>query len=284
MSEAKKADSVYDVLYADTRRISSILSQFSDDGLLTELTRAAEESSQNELTLSVKVVKTDTRESGKTSNTRRFDPQWLLPLMFLDKASPMIRRDVEEAPVGSLALATGKLVVTDLSALQEMWKSAAMRKQILKGMLGGNEATGNRHDRRSGKIQRQDTTEQEAILELLPHLPHSPQMNIVTEDYAVWSTIQPEYLVGSVSDLILKHGVKVSGVWSMVGVIDARPFDGDNADEEVLSPMEMIRLGILQESMWKVAHDIAGPTRQALGRPLLSYGMTPLIIFREILQ
>ena len=70
----------------------------------------------------------------------------------------------------------------------------------------------------------------------------------------------------------------------MVGILDARPLeereDGDY--DELLSVQDRIDLGMFTDNVWKVAADLALPTRQALGRSLFSYGVTPLIIFREL--
>ena len=284
------SDSIFDVLYADTRRLSSLLSQFSDDGIVTELTRAAGETASSEIALSIKVVKSDTTEGSTTSSSRKIDPQWLLPLLFLEEARGMIQRDITSASIGSLVLSTGRLIVTDLSILQEMWKSPAMKRHLLKIATKGSDDAGNRHERRaSGKPPvKQDTTELEAVLELLPLLPHSPQLNIVTSDYAVWSTIDPGSLVGSVADLLLKHGAKVAGSWSMVGILDGRPFEASDEEghdyDDILSYLDKIRLGMTLDNVWKAATELATPIRQALGRPITSYGVTPLIIFREIEQ
>lgn len=47
--------------------------------------------------------------------------------------------------------------------------------------------------------------------------------------------------MGQMSDLILKHGAKVAGQWSMLGILDAMPFDKG----EMLTGMEMIRTGMI---------------------------------------
>lgn len=289
-SDHEKADSVYDVLYADIRRLSSLLSQFSDDGVVTEITRAAEDSSTTDIGLSLRIIKGTSANTGKQGSTRKIDPQWLLPLLFLDRAKNIINREITTAPIGGLALVTGKLVVTDLSILQEMWKSPAMKKHLIASMTQSEEtpSSGKRHDRRANRNvkSKADTTQQEAVLDMLPHMPHTPQMNIVTDDFAVWSAINPEFLVGNVSDLVLKHGAKVAGRWNMVGILDAKPWeereDGDY--DEILSFMEQLRLGMTTDNIWKLATELARPTREAFGRPFLSYGMTPLIVFREIDQ
>lgn len=112
VSETAKSGSVFDILYADTGRLSSLLSQFADDGIVTELVRGSEESSATKVGVSIKLVSADGTETGRESATRKIDPKWLLPLLFLDSAQDMIQRDITGAAIGSLVLAQGRLVVT----------------------------------------------------------------------------------------------------------------------------------------------------------------------------
>ena len=292
-SEEEKTGSVFDILYADTSRLSSLLSQFSDDGVVTELVRSAEDSESLSAGLSIKVIRGDKASSSKETSARKVDPKWLLPLLFLDAAKDVIQRDVTKAAIGSLVLCQGKLVVTDLRILQKLWTSPGVKRMILANMKESADqaeasAGANRHEKRASAKSQKSTpagnTEAEILLDLLPFLPHSPQVNIVTADYAVWSTIDPLGLVGTVEDIMLKHGPKVAGSWSMVGVLDARPWEQreDEDYDDWLSFNEKLRIGAFQENVWKVASDIARPVRQALGRPTFSYGVTPLVIFREI--
>jgi hypothetical protein len=240
--------------------------------------------------LNVKIIKGDGTETAKSSTVTKFDPQWLLPLLFLEEAQDMIHRDITSAAIGSIVLTSGRLIVTDLSILKEMWSSTTMKQFILdKVSAEEQKPAGNRHDRRSTAARpvKKEITEQEVALEILPLLPHSPQINIVTPDYAVWATVEPQYMAGTVADITLKHGGKVAGSWSMVAILDARPFEvHDNPEDhdydDIMSGLDKARIGMFSDNVWKIATELAQPTRQALGRPIISYGVTPLIIFREI--
>jgi hypothetical protein len=294
-SDGKTGGSIYDILYGDTRRLSSLISQFSQDGLVTELLRSAEDATSAQASLSIKVVKGGSSASGKTGKTQKIDPQWLLPLLFLDEAQDLIERDITKAAIGSLVLVTGRMIVADLRILQKLWSVPSTKKLMLhEARKAAQEvarqaaaATGASSPSRASRKANQkpvDTSEAEITMEMLPLLPHSPQVNIVTPEATAWSTIDPLYFVGAVEDLLLKHGAKLPGAWSMVGILDARPWEERDDDDydDWLSVDDRIRIGGLTENIWKVAIDLAGPARQALGRPLFSYGVTPLIIFREI--
>lgn len=300
--ESARDGSVYDILYADTRRLSSLLSQFSDDGVVTELTRNDETGHSNKASISIKVVSGDTSSTGRETKSQKIDPQWLLPLLFLDEAQSFIERDIASAPIGSIVLIQGKLVVTDLRILQNLWSAPSAKKTIIQQIREAEKANAqsdnnieedlhNRAARRAanranGKStgKKPESSEAELIMEILPLLPHSPQINIISPDHVAWATIEPNYVFGSVEDLMLKHGAKVAGSWAMVGILDGRPFE-ERADEdydEIISFDERVRMGMLQDSVWKLATELAFPARQALGRPYFSYGVTPLVIFREI--
>lgn len=294
-SDGATAASIYDVLYADTRRLSSLLSQFSDDGIVTELVRNAEDSNSVQASLSIKVVKGGTSEAGKTGKSQKIDPQWLLPLLFLDEAQELIDRDITQAAIGSLVLVTGRMIVADLRILQKLWSVPTTKKLMLQearksaqeaAKLAALEEGGAAASRAARRANQKpvDTSEAEMTMEMLPLLPHSPQVNIITPDATAWSTIDPAYFVGAVEDLLLKHGAKLPGAWSMVGILDARPWEEREDDDydDWLSADDRLRIGGYTENIWKVALDLAGPARQALGRPMFSYGVTPLIIFREI--
>lgn len=287
-SDQSKVASVFDILYADVRRISSLLSQFNDEGILTEITRSAEATTTSSVELSVKIVKGGSGDNAREATSTKVDPGWLIPLLFLDAADDAIRRDIAEASLGSLVMATGKLFVTDLSILQQLWKSPIARRVAMRAMGEQNqqpEETGNRQERRAAAKKKPEANdEHELAMEIIPLLPHSPQINVVSDELAIWGTIDPKYMVGSVSDIMLKHGAKVPGAWNVVGILDALPFKdkGDGEYDDFISFDESLAIGLHGENLWKAAVNIASPARQMLGRPWLSYGITPLMIFREI--
>jgi hypothetical protein len=101
-------------------------------------------------------------------------------------------------------------------------------------------------------------------------------MVFASESGRLWSTIDPAYVVGSASDLHLKHGLTIAGTWHLVGILDCLPSiaatpdisgrvvgDKDNEFSDALKVM-------LREH------------RLLMGRPSDCYGVTPLIIMREM--
>lgn len=292
--------SVFDFLYHDSRRIASFLSQFDNNGLLTGLTQA--EGVTKGAKRSKKVgfggnspigggnveFEIGPGESGSESLERVYDPFWANARQFLDVLDEheMIQRDVENARMGQFVLATGRLIIADLQMLHSFWKLPAIRTIIEKNMAESEEDEAEPANRQQRRAQRKKTAvssttnpEFEIVMQILPHLPHSGQAHLVTDEFGIWASLDASSLVGSLSDLVLKHGNKLAGNWSMLGILDGKPFDHDS----IFSAMDKIRTGgVEQGSVSQAAINMGPITRQTLGRPLGSYGMTPLLVFREV--
>ncbi|HEX7887073.1 MAG TPA: hypothetical protein VF474_13940 [Phenylobacterium sp.] len=278
-----KADSVFDFLYVDARRIGLLLSQFGSDGILTELERSSETTSQHGGGFDVKVLKGDAREGAKSQLKRRFDPQWLLPLTFLDLAQEIIVRDPERAGIGQLVLVRGKLWVIDMSILKTMVDDPTIRKQLLKIGPTPKEG-GNRQARKAAASTGQQTDPStEMGMALVRILPHVIQARLdAGGDAAYWASLDPAGLVTEPADLFLKHGLQIAGEWVAIGVLDAVPEPGDpNTVENMIENMRNAeKLGAYAAGLAQMAPFV----RPILGRPATSYGLTPLVIFREIVR
>lgn len=292
-------DSVFDFLYHDSRRIASFLSQFDNNGLLTGLTQSesatigGKRSKKFGLSGNAPLiggggidVELGSGETGNQALERVYDPFWANALQFLDvlEERSMIQRDITASRIGQFVLMRGSLIIADMVPYREIWKSDVI-KRFLKATLGDDddgEPTGNRQQRREQKAKARNApskpTEAELVLELLPHLPHSPQINVVSDDTAAWGTVDAAYLSGTFADLSLKHGSKIAGEWAVLGIVDGLPFEADQA----LTDLEKAMVGMTTDTVTKVPLEIGPNVRQLLGRPLLSYGITPLLVFREV--
>ncbi|MEG8025069.1 hypothetical protein QP162_12720 [Sphingomonas aurantiaca] len=298
--ESSNDRSVFDFLYNDSRRVASYLSQF-EGGHLTQLTRSNEtgsstsEQSGRDFSLGVTRVlgggsrSSETEgESAKEGLVRTFDPYWTNARAFLDflNERDLIENDIWDASMGQFVLVRGKLAILDLASMQSVW-SMPLFKKMMGEHLNAEEASSseNRQQRRSqpkpgGKdpFDSQPTIVRLAM-ELLPSFPHSTVASIMGEFWSTWSTLSAEHLVGSPSDLMLKHGNKIAGEWAMLGVLDALPDGDDSAIDEV----DKYLLGLQESNI--VAQASLGLTpvmRMVAGRPPQSFGMTPLLIFRDI--
>ena len=285
--EPEQEDSVYDFLYIDAPRLAHFLSQFNQYGSLTSLTRAVSESSTTSGGLSLVAAKLDTGSAQQTTQTRAFDPQWIAPLSFLDEAEKrgMIVRDLSTARIGQLLLVSGDLILFDLSLIQKLWHIGPFKAQFLRALANANsdEPSGNRQERRKqgrDPARRSDSIQPEEIaFEVLKHLPHATLATIDRAGHNIWATLKENSLVVSATDLLLKHGARISGRWNMIGILDAMP-DGETDAEsdvvaEAMAPLSLGALGIM-------VGGLAPAVRGMLGRPPSAHGMTPLLVFREV--
>lgn len=297
--------SVFDFLYHDSRRIASFLSQFDENGLLTGLRQSEGVSIATKrgwkvgLGASAPLVgggnvalERSPGDTGTMAAERSYDPLWANAREFLAALSErgLIERNVDSARIGQFVLVKGALVINDLGMLKQAWGSSVVRDFVTAHAqaeikVPQQEELQNRSQRRTALAQQKTAkpakkapSEAELALALLPYLPHSNQLNIIGDNFAVWGAAAEEAMVGSMADLVLKHGPKVAGTWSMLGILDAKPYE----QAEQLTPLEMIYTGMTVDTLSKVTLQMAPHIRQLLGRPLLAYGMTPLLVFREV--
>ena len=291
-------DSVYDFFYHDARRVGSFLAQLDSSGYLTGLkqTEAAESGSVGKVGggigasayfLRGNATLDDQSSLGeKQSLERTYDPLWTNALTLLDSLSErgMIQRNLIDARIGQFVLVTGNLIVIDLSMFKSAWNNPIIGNIIRAGAVTPQVATVAKNQRRPDRGRSSTAsipTPSEPVdvaLALMTMLPHSLQCRLVSDTANVWCSIDEEFVVGKASDVILKHGSLLQGQWSILGILDAFPDSGDmenEANQEVLSRVAGTVVG-------QMVVGLSVPTRQLLGRPPETFGMTPLLIFREV--
>jgi hypothetical protein len=304
--------SVYDFLYNDSRRVGSYLAQLDENGMLTEIRQGEQVSkgSKRGFNLTGSVLGTGgglevtPKEGGAESSERVYDPFWANALYLMDTLDErgMIHRDLGTAPIGGIVLISGEMSVIDLGLLKEMWALPGIRKLMLKGVglqdlstkQGAPKSTQggpNRHDRRAADKQTgqrmpasDDTDNAVLMLELMPVLPHSMNVLVFDGQRDTWANLKEEHLIGNGSDLVLKHGVLVPGRWQILGVLDAQPDEGGQGDVAANSRVDFTDPGRQKFSSLagQMAVIMSPIVRIMLGRAGSHYGVTPLLIFREV--
>jgi hypothetical protein len=293
-------DSVYDILYHDAKRVGLFLSQLDPSGHLTGLkqTESAETGSGMKFGASVggsvivarggAALEDQTTAGQRETLERTYDPLWanaLTLLDFLDERK-MIRRDLHKSRIGQIVLVSGSLAMFDLSMVKACWEIPSIRAL----MMSGAEATlpaapllprkqrreAERFPKTAAPAQANPMT---MAFDLLMHLPHAILASIRQYDDIVWSTLREENLVVAASDLVLKHGVNVSGVWNMLGILDAMPSNETEMEKTALS---LTAASGLLGAMGALVGSLGPAIRVTLGRPPEAYGMTPLLIFRNV--
>jgi hypothetical protein len=284
--DGPKLDFVYDFLYHDARRIGSFLAQFDAFGHLQQIRQTDSVTSgtvsssaiEGEIKAIVASGKSSlddkaTKESKDTAE-RVYDPLWANALALLDYLTErnLIVRDLQRARIGQFTLVSGKLSILNLAMLKQFWPLPTIKKIINDSADQTVAATGNRHERRAQyhkSAAAAQVNKADLALQILSVLPHEVEATIDCSKELVWCSLREDSLVGSSSDLLLKHGLVISGVWSILGIMDALPGPPEpGVDSGTL-------LGNLMQQLMPVV-------RSFMGRPEGAFGMTPLLIFREV--
>ncbi|WP_370308293.1 hypothetical protein [Sphingobium abikonense] len=272
--DQQKAASVYDFVYVDIGRIAATLSQFDDNGHLIKLTSGDVSRSARSGELAVPAIaKGKVDQSADSSIGREYDPAWLAPLNFLDELNcrNLIQRDIEASRIGQFVLVSGSLSVTDLQLLAGVWKDPTIRKQMSANMSEG-ETTQNRAARRSShQKRRQEVNEAEIALSLINQMPHYVQATVGTGLNSAWCNLEPQHMRIPLGDFALKHGAHIPGEWHAIGILDARP-ESDDDDYDIP----------YQNGLGSAYMQLAFPLRFMMGRPIGTYGITPVLLFRQL--
>ena len=292
-------DSVYDFLYHDVRRVGSFLAQFEVAGHLQQITqsegvvrsqrRGFRFAAGGEIPLvgSANLDVSRTPSSGGTEASERvYDPLWTNARTFLDYLAErdMLQRNLSAARIGQFVLASGELAILDLPMLRQLWELPIVRASV---RSGARLAEGTQVDARNRAERRRESRQQqkheavieeepaEFMLQTIKFLPHSIQEMLTGPNVIpIWCSIEEESLVGSSAVLMLKHGAILSGTWNIVGILDALP--------EVVESDTSVAAALGNTPLAQVVQSLAPLVRQIMGRPAHAYGLTPLLIFREI--
>lgn len=286
-SDLQEKNSVYDFLYHDVPRIRSFLSQLDPSGgYLTEFSLTDTDSTGSELSTTANltgsanaraeipcIVEGNFDASGnlggstsaKTGNennfSRTYDPLWqnsLALLHYLEQRN-LINKSIRNTRIGQFILVSGELFMFDIGFYQKLLQKPRSTQGFIKGYIGASE------NKKTANNEAHET------LELFTSLPASTQARLMNEDYSSWSTLLNSGLSLSPDDLLLKHGSFVAGEWHMLGILDAFP-------DEVVGNLDYSFLPQFHKTFANYAKEI----RPKFGRDPDSYGITPLIVFREV--
>jgi hypothetical protein len=80
---------------------------------------------------------------------------------------------------------------------------------------------------------------------------------------------------------MLKHGTVINGSWSMLGVLDAFPYQPNPIMDDG-RPLQDALAEVAGTAMGMLTVQLAPLAQQMLGRPPGAFGVTPILIFREV--
>lgn len=294
--EAPARGSVFDYLYHDARRVGSFLAQFETYGVPSQV-KATEGSGRSETTRTTGgadlgvpgVIKAQTAvdatvsEDERDTAERTYDPLWSNARALLDYLTEhnMMQRDLWSAGIGQFVLVKGSLIVLDVAMLKEAWGKPSVKSFVTKGAAVSTPA------KPKGKGKAQGNSDQDHVklfMEMLSIFPHSIQAHLMGDDFSAWGTLSPASLAGMSSDLVLKHGSFVPGVWHVLGILDATPDPrpGEDPQDFTLSHLDTVVAELAGTLIGTLTAQLAPMARQILGRPRGSFGITPLLVFRDV--
>lgn len=289
--------SVFDFLYYDAARVGAFLAQLDPDGRLTGVTKTGqinEASSTKSLIEGAGGVpgvanakassEEQTQEGTVATAARSYDPFWAAPLAFLDYAHQreLLHANLSEAGVGQFVIARGRFSIIDMLALKSAWEAPTIRKSILAGVRPDTTGMSKAQAQAAKQAQIDNTN---LALEMITMMPHGLQGQLVSSDELLWMSLEPAGLTTSPGDISLKHGVTLAGQWHVVGILDAVPDEGPSL--ELANSLASVDLVTVAEALSSTpigifAQALSPMTRIFMGRPAQAYGISPLLVFREL--
>ena len=184
-----------------------------------------------------------------------------------------MRRTLEKPSIGSLVLLPGSLYLANMRTFEKTWDA------ISSGVAAPQEPQGNRKARLAARSRGEVQPPQPDLggLRILGSLEQPIFMVFKSEQHRLWSTLAGDYLISGSADLNLKHGLRVAGEWHILGILDCLPGNGQT------DPQEMGRIAGGGDNVFGSGIVVMfNEFRLALGRPEDCYGITPLVIMRQI--
>jgi hypothetical protein len=99
----------------------------------------------------------------------------------------------------------------------------------------------------------------------------------LTSDGYLWASLDPENLLLPPADIVLKHGGSVSGSWKVLFIVDAYP-TRPTVDDSSSPELQSWDAGQATDGVMLAIQEL----RKQIGRPFGWYGVTPLMIYRDI--
>lgn len=265
-----------DFLYADHERVASLLAQINGSGALTGTEEMAGTKktgrTKGDVKLGIASVGGDSGRDWQKEVRRTFDPLWTNSGKLIEHFQG------QEAPsrlqVGQTVILEGRLLAYDLSLLSSMMKTSAVEHLIAAGIDDDPELSNRSSKHKSNAKDKKATV----IRELLNSFGLGFGFVLVSEVGHFWFSVKKEYLSLYDLDIPLKFPAHISGTWQALGVVDALPNDHVEGLQDVI---DMNIDGLLPPAVFNMM-ELIGTMAGMFGRPITAYGLSPLVVFREI--
>jgi hypothetical protein len=304
-SETQRKDQernpVYDFLYHDARRIASFLAQFKTYGVPQNVkaSESAGRATSTKTAISAgggvplvaqgQAALDQTNTSDERDATEHtYDPLWRNALDLRDylEEEGLINRDITAANIGQFIIASGELTVLNAAVMRETWVSPILRAGAVKQAMNVAQAKCRANpanaalkgpDKAKAERTAMETAKfnAEVAIDNLKYYPHSINCIIKGDGFSAWAPLHEEGITGAATDLALMHGSEVPGLWNLLGILDARP--SPIPAQEIILPSE-VPLHFAPS-----IKNFANMAGTLLGRSPEAYGMTALLLFREVM-
>ncbi|EHJ7935454.1 hypothetical protein KB245_003936 [Escherichia coli] len=275
--ESQTTDSLYDFLYVDNKRASSLLAQMHGPGVITSIRQVTAEvdKSVSDAGFDIKIIKSKlgVEETINYTHEKSYDASWTLPINLLDKLSEndLIKTELNGERLGSTVLSKGHVRIFDISMFQ---KSVPFVAKMLKAERSKLPPKAKKTNDSIDEIPVSPGVTFGMMKEVLNIVPNTLQVDFINDfGQTIWMTINRDYLTINPDDMVLKYGGSIPGEWYVLGFIDALPeYDQELFDMSVF-PSTPLKDGITE---------MLSGIKELAGRSSTAYGMTPLVIFRKI--
>lgn len=265
-------DNPVEYLYLDKQRISSLIGQLSEKGVLTGLkstvSKAVNREAQAGGTLPG-LAQMGGKRSRTTSDSAEetYDTFWANAFSFLRQLEANYAVPLDKARLGSLVKFDAFLQFVDLRIIHSMWGAIAQAR--LDSLPVPDPSLPKKKQR---EMKPDFSAEEKLGLALLPKLPHLLHMTFLAADentpFRFWAALNPEHLTITSEDLTMKFGAVIDGKWTVVGIVD-----GGIGDSSPALPINDLLDGVIKALV---------NVREMLGRPKDHWGITPYAIYTPI--
>ena len=287
---------VLDFLYQDARRVGSFLAQLDPSGHVqgrkatTSAGQAAGSSTAVSANANAVVARGGLNLSGHEDRTtsrsleQTLDPLWTnaADLLNLLEDQGSLKRNIDEARIGDCIVLKGALGIFDLALLKMIWRTPELRTFLESTFAGGLMSVPDLASvvetffpKYKSNLAQGSKGFAKMIMSILEMQADTLQGRLRNEDDRLfYFTLNEAGLVGSPTELFLKHGFGLAGEWSVMGIMDAVPGEA-TFQTSALGGI----FGLSGNPLMTTLSALQDISRQA-GRPEEAYGLSPLLIFR----
>ena len=266
-----------DFLYADHERVASFLAQTSGIGALVgnEQQSSKVKSSEKSGGLAFGLASGSAKGASDWRKEIRlaYDPLWMNSTKLVDLVQDTNKDSISgDFSYGELVTLSGQLLCMDQALFSNLLRSPSIVNQIAGGLKGED-------SQRSSKVQAKERKDiAEIIREFINSLPLGVVFTLFDGKNAFWFNVKREYLQLQALDIPMKFPIQIGGTWHVTGIIDALPQDHAKFAQE----MEQYGDKLVFSQAFSIITQMVVPVVGLFGRPADAYGLSPVIIHREV--